>query len=101
MEGEGPKEEQECVISIGVAAIPKALLMKESCKAGSGEAAHTGWAEGTTHHGQVLQAPELHAVVVLAVAQEAHQAQDAHHDNEDGDHSDYQGISPRFTSQVG
>lgn len=33
-----------------------------------------GWAEGVTHHGQVLQAPEFHAAVVLAVSQEADQA---------------------------
>lgn len=104
MEGEGPKEEQECVISIGAAANTHSIANAAEGQLQSSQwqgSPHQGWAEGSTHHGQVLQAPELHAIVVLAVSQEAHQAQDAHHDNEDRDHGDYQGISPRFTSQIG
>lgn len=75
--------------------------MRESCKAVSGKAAQVGLGWRQTHHGQVLQAPELGAAVVLAVAQESHQGQDGHHDNEHGDHSDHQGVSPRFTGQTG
>lgn len=80
---------------------PKTLLIGELLRRQKPVRSQTtsGCAEGIAHHGEVLEAPELHAAVVLAVSQEAHQAEDAHHDDEDGDHCDYQGISPRCISQ--